>query len=272
MDVTVQHNVVVSGLADGPPLVFAHGFGCDQHMWRHVAPAFEATHRVVLFDFVGAGGSSAPYDAEKYATLDGYAADVLEIVRGLDLRNVVFVGHSVSAMIGALAQVEAPDLFERLVMVGPSPRYIDDDPYVGGFDEPAIHGLLDALRSNYLGWSASMAPLIVGNADRPELGQELAESFCRMDPAVAEGFATATFLSDHRDVLPRISVPTLVLQCRDDVIAPVAVGEYVAARIPRAELVVLDATGHCPNLSAPEETIDAITNFLQLEPAAERGA
>jgi sigma-B regulation protein RsbQ len=271
MDLTARHNVVVSGVADGPPIVFAHGFGCDQHMWRHVAPAFEGTHRVVLFDFVGAGSSTAPYDEDKYSTLDGYAADVLEIVRGLDLRDVVFVGHSVSAMIGALAHVEAPALFERLVMVGPSPRYIDDEPYVGGFDEPAIRGLLDALRSNYLGWSASMAPLIVGNADRPELGKELTESFCRMDPAVAEGFATATFLSDHRDVLPRISVPTLVLQCSDDVIAPVSVGEYVAAEIPQAELVVLDATGHCPNLSAPDETIDAISTFLTLQPAAERG-
>lgn len=262
MDVTARHNVVVSGQADGQPIVFAHGFGCDQHMWRYVAPAFEATHRVILFDLVGAGGSTVPYDVDKYSSLDGYAADVLEIVRGLDLRDVVFVGHSVSAMVGALAQVEAPDLFERLVMVSPSPRYIDDDAYVGGFDEPAIHGLLDALRSNYLGWSASMAPLIVGNAHRPELGEELTASFCRMDPAVAEGFATATFLSDHRDLLPRISVPTLVLQCRDDVIAPVTVGEYVAAEIPQAELVLLDATGHCPNLSAPDQTVAAISSFL----------
>ena len=268
MDVVARHNVTVSGPENGRPLVLAHGFGCDQHMWRHVAPAFEDTHRVVLFDFVGAGGSTVPYDPVRYATLDGYAADVLEVIRGLGLRDVVFVGHSVSAMIGALAQVEAPDLFDRLVMVGPSPRYIDDDAYVGGFDEQAIHGLLDALRSNYLGWSATMAPLIVGNADRPELGEELTESFCRMDPAAAEGFARATFLSDHRDVLSRISAPTLVLQCRDDLIAPVSVGEYVAATVPDAELVVLDATGHCPNLSAPAETIDAIAAFLRLRSEA----
>jgi sigma-B regulation protein RsbQ len=268
MDPVARHNVVVSGRADGPPIVFAHGFGCDQHMWRHVAPAFESTHRVVLFDFVGAGGSTAPYDAAKYATLDGYAADALEVLRGLDLHDVVFVGHSVAAMIGAIAQVEAPDLFARLVMVGPSPRYIDDEPYVGGFDEPAIHGLLDALRSNYLGWSSSMAPLIVGNADRPELGEELTESFCRMDPEVAQGFASATFLSDHRDVLPQVSVPTLVLQCRDDVIAPVEVGEYVARVVPQSDFVVLDATGHCPNLSAPDETVAAIAAFLELRPVA----
>ncbi|HWM72168.1 MAG TPA: alpha/beta hydrolase [Nocardioides sp.] len=268
MDVVARHNITVSGPENGRPLVFAHGFGCDQHMWRHVAPAFEDTHRVVRFDFVGAGGSTVPYDPDRYATLDGYAADVLEVIRGLGLRDAVFVGHSVSAMIGALAQVEAPDLFDRLVMVGPSPRYIDDDAYVGGFDEPAIHGLLDALRSNYLGWSATMAPLIVGNADRPALGEELTESFCRMDPAAAEGFARATFLSDHRDVLSRISAPTLVIQCRDDLIAPVSVGEYVAATVPDAELVVLDATGHCPNLSAPGETIDAIATFLRLRSAA----
>jgi sigma-B regulation protein RsbQ len=268
MDVVARHNVVVTGRADGPTMVFAHGFGCDQHMWRHVAPAFETSHRVVVFDYVGSGRSAVPYDAEKYATLEGYAADVLEIVRGLDLHDVVFVGHSVSAIIGALAQVQAPELFDRLVMVAPSPRYIDDGSYVGGFDEAAIRGLLEALRSNYLGWSSSMAPLIVGNPHRPELGEELTESFCRMDPEVAQGFATATFLSDHREVLPRISVPTLVLQCSDDVIAPVSVGEYVAAHVPQGELVLLDATGHCPNLSAPEETIEAISGFLQLHPAS----
>jgi sigma-B regulation protein RsbQ len=264
MDVTARHNITISGPDDAQPIVFAHGFGCDQHMWRHVAPAFEASHRIVLFDYVGSGGSTVPFEPSKYSALEGYAADVLEIVRGLDLHDVVFVGHSVSAMIGALAQIEAPEHFDRLVMVGPSPRYIDDAAYVGGFDEPAVRGLLDALKSNYLGWSSSMAPLIVGNADRPELGAELTESFCRMDPEVAQAFAGATFLSDHREILPRISVPTLVIQCQDDVIAPVSVGEYVAEHVPESELVLLDATGHCPNLSAPQETIDAISGFLQL--------
>jgi sigma-B regulation protein RsbQ len=268
VDVHAQHNITESGVPDGRPMVFAHGFGCDQNMWRLLAPAFERTHRVVLFDFVGAGGSRTPYEPAKYATLEGYAADVVEILRGLDLSDVVLVGHSVAAVIGALASVEAPELFESLVMVGPSPRYIDDDPYVGGFDEPAIRGLLEALRSNYLGWSSTMAPLIVGNPERPELGEELTASFCRMDPEIAEGFATATFLSDHREVLPQVSVPTLVLQCRDDVIAPVSVGEYVAGAIPRSELALLDATGHCPHLSNPDETIAAITAFLQSQPAA----
>jgi sigma-B regulation protein RsbQ len=267
MELVDRHNITVSGPVDGPPILFAHGFGCDQHMWRHVAPAFERTHRVILFDYVGCGGSQVRFDPERYSALEGYAADVLEIIRGLDLHDVVFVGHSVSSVIGALAQVEAPERFDRLVMVGPSPRYIDDEGYVGGFDEAAIHGLLDALKSNYLGWASSMAPVIVGNADRPELGQELTESFCRMAPDVAQAFATATFLSDHRDVLPRVSVPTLVLQCQDDVIAPVSVGEYVADRVPQGELVLLDATGHCPNLSHPDETLDAIAEFVHTRAA-----
>ena len=214
MDVRARNNVRISGRADAQPMLFAHGFGCDQNMWRHVAPAFEDRYQVVLFDHVGAGGSDpAAYDPEKYATLDGYAADVVEIVRELDLRDVVFVGHSVSSMIGALAAIAEPERFANLVMVGPSPRYIDDDDYVGGFSEADIDELLDSLDSNYLGWSAAMAPVIVGNADRPELGQELTESFCRTDPRSPASFARVTFLSDTRADLPRIATPTLVLQC-----------------------------------------------------------
>ena len=268
MDVRAKNNVRISGRADAQPMLFSHGFGCDQNMWRHVAPAFEDRYRVITFDHVGAGGSDpAAYDVAKYSSLDGYASDVVDIVRELDLRDVVFVGHSVSSMIGALAEIAEPDRFASLVMVGPSPRYIDDDDYVGGFSEPDIRDLLDSLGSNYLGWSSAMAPVIVGNADRPELGQELTESFCRMDPDVARRFASTTFLSDSRDDLPRISTPTLVLQCSADVIAPQAVGEYVARTIPDATLVLMEATGHCPNLSAPDETIAAITAFL--EPAGQ---
>jgi sigma-B regulation protein RsbQ len=265
MDARDRHHVVESGRPDGRPMVFVHGFGCDQNMWRHVAPAFAEDHRVVLLDLVGAGGSRARYDAERYATLQGYADDVLEVLRELDLHDVVFVGHSVSAMIGARAQIADPDRFRALVMVSPSPRYVDDPAtgYTGGFAEDDIDELLESLASNYLGWSSTMAPVIVGNADRPELGQELTASFCRMDPDIARGFATTTFRSDSRDDLPRISVPTLVLQCREDVIAPVSVGEHVAASVPDGTLVVLDATGHCPNLSAPDETIRAISGFVR---------
>ncbi len=232
-------------------------------MWRLVAPAFERAHRVVLFDHVGAGESDASaYDRSKYATLDGYAADVLEICRELGLSDVIFIGHSVSAMIGVLAARQDPDRFKALVLVGPSPRYIDDADYVGGFSRQDIEGLLSSLDSNYLGWSSAMAPVIMGNADRPALAQELTNSFCRTDPEIASHFARVTFFADNRDDLEAVRMPTLILQCSDDVIAPGAVGEYVHRHIPGSQLVVMAATGHCPNLSAPDETVAAIERFI----------
>jgi sigma-B regulation protein RsbQ len=263
MDPLRRNNVRVSGRASGRPMVFAHGFGCDQHMWRFVAPRFEDSHRVITFDHVGAGASDlAAYDVDKYSSLSGYATDVLEICEALDLRDVVFVGHSVSAMIGMLAERRQPDRFGALIMVGPSPRYIDDDGYVGGFSEADIAELLDSLDSNYLGWSSAMAPVIMGNPERPELGEELTESFCRTDPDLARRFAAVTFLSDNRADLPGVTTPTLVLQCSEDVIAPPVVGDYVHRSVPGSTLVTLRATGHCPNLSAPAETGDAIAAFL----------
>jgi sigma-B regulation protein RsbQ len=258
-----RNNVRVSGRRDGQPMLFAHGFGCDQQMWRFVAPAFEDDFRVVLFDHVGSGGSDlAAWSPERYSSLRGYADDVLEICRELELERVVFVGHSVSAMIGVLAAAAEPARFDRLVLVGPSPRYVDDEGYAGGFTSEDIEGLLESLDSNYLGWSSAMAPVIMGNPDRPELGAELTNSFCRTDPAIARHFARVTFLSDNRDDLAAVTVPTLVLQCSDDVIAPDAVGTYVHERIPGSRLVHLAATGHCPNLSAPEETVAAIRSFV----------
>jgi sigma-B regulation protein RsbQ len=262
-----RNNVQTSGVRGGQPMLFAHGFGCDQNMWRFVAPAFADEYRIVLFDHVGAGGSDlSAYDRAKYASLDGYATDVLEICRELELHDVVFVGHSVSAMIGVLAAAAERDRFDSLVLVGPSPRYLDDEGYVGGFTREDIDGLLESLESNYLGWSNAMAPAIMGNPERPELGQELTESFCRTDPGIARQFARVTFLSDNRDDLRRVDVPTLVLQCREDVIAPVEVGTYVHSEVAGSELVVLDATGHCPNLSAPDETVAAIRDFLARAP------
>ena len=262
MDIIHRNNVHTLG--GGDPIVFAHGFGCDQNMWRFVAPAFADSHRIVLFDHVGAGQSDiSAYDRRKYATLDGYATDVLEICHALDLANVILVGHSVSAMIAVLAARREPGLFKALVLVGPSPRYIDEDGYVGGFSTQDIEGLLTSLESNYLGWSSTMAPVIVGNADRPELGAELTNSFCRTDPDIASHFARVTFFSDNRRDLPAVATPTLVLQCSNDVIAPNAVGEYVHAHMPASQLVVMKATGHCPNLSAPAETIDAIQTFIR---------
>ena len=244
-------------------MVFAHGFGCDQNMWRFVAPAFEGDFKTVLFDHVGAGHSDlSAYDPTKYGSLDGYADDLIDIGRELDLSGAVFVGHSVSAMIGVLASLKAPNLFESLVLVGPSARYINDHDYVGGFSAEQINELLDFLASNYLGWSAAMAPAIMGNSDRPELGEELTNSFCRTDPEIAKAFARVTFMSDNRADLSKVRARTLVLQCSDDLIAPTEVGRYVHDHIQGSEMVIMRATGHCPNLSAPEETIAAIRAFV----------
>jgi sigma-B regulation protein RsbQ len=258
-----RNNVVVHGRPDGRPMLFAHGFGCDQNMWRHVWPAFADSHRIVLFDHVGLGGSdTSAYDRDRYATLQGYADDILEICHELELDDVVFVGHSVSAMMGLLAAAAEPERFARLVLVGPSPRYIDDEGYTGGFTRADIEGLLESMESNYLGWSSTMAPVIMGNEERPELGTELTNSFCRADPDIARDFARVTFLSDNRDDLARVRTPSLVLQCSDDVIAPDAVGDYVHRHLPGSRLVQLEATGHCPNLSAPVETVAAIREYL----------
>ena len=259
-----RHAVKQTGVRDGQSMLFAHGFGCDQNMWRFVAPMFESDFRVIVFDYVGAGNSDlAAYDKERYSSLDGYADDVISICDALHLHDVVFVGHSVSAMVGALVAIKEPNLFDKLVMVGPSPRYINNDDYVGGFAEADIEELLASLDSNYLGWSSAIAPAIMGNPDRPALGLELTESFCRTDPEVARQFAGVTFMSDNRADLARVEVPTLVLQCREDIIAPIEVGTYVQRSLPDAQMVVLDATGHCPHLSAPQQTGDAIAAFVR---------
>jgi sigma-B regulation protein RsbQ len=262
MNALARNNVHITGRGT-QPIMFSHGFGCDQNMWRLVAPAFESTHRVVLFDHVGAGGSDASqYSKAKYSTLQGYVDDVLEICREAELSDVIFVGHSVSAMIGVLAAIQEPARFAKLVLVGPSPRYLDDEGYLGGFKRGDIEGLLDSLDANYLGWSTTMAPVIMGNPERPELGKELANSFCRTDPEIARNFARVTFLSDNRKDLPRLRTPSLILQCSSDVIAPLAVGDYLQRNLANSKLVVMKATGHCPNLSAPEETVAAVKAFV----------
>ncbi len=262
-NVLKRHNVQVSGHGQ-QPMLFAHGFGCDQNMWRFVAPAFEQDYRVVLFDYVGAGKSDLEaYHPDRYASLNGYADDVLEICQALDLHDVVFVGHSVSSMIGVLAALREPHRFSHLVLVGPSPCYINHAPhYTGGFERRDIEGLLETMDKNYVGWANFLAPAIMQNADRPELGAELTESFCSTDPTVARQFAEVTFFSDNRRDVARVRVPTLILQCSEDLIAPVEVGTFVHESIPGSTLVHLEATGHCPHMSAPEETISAMRAYL----------
>ncbi len=260
--ISARNNVTISGRG-AQPILFAHGFGCDQTMWRFVAPAFEEDYRVVLFDYVGSGKSDwSAYDRQRYATLDGYARDVLEICHELDLHEVIFVGHSVSSMVGILAANREPERFAQLVLIGPSPRYINDTDYVGGFGRADIESLLDTMERNYLGWASFLTPVIMKNPERPELTKELEASFCSTDPEIARQFAEATFFADNRDDLSKVRIPTLVLQCSEDAIAPTEVGEFTHRQIPGSSLKVMDATGHCPHMSHPEETIRLIKDYL----------
>ena len=261
--VLARNNVKVLGQGT-QPMLFAHGFGCDQNMWRFVTPAFERDYRIILFDYVGSGKSDLDaYDAERYGTLAGYAEDVLDICRALDLREVIFVGHSVSSMVGVLAANQEPDRFARLILVGPSPRYINDGAdYVGGFERADIEGLLETMEKNYIGWANFLAPAIMKNPDRPGLSEELEESFCSTDPIIARRFAEATFFADNRADLAVVRIPSLIMQCSDDMIAPLAVGDYLNRALPGSSLVVLRATGHCPHMSHPEETIQVIRDYL----------
>jgi sigma-B regulation protein RsbQ len=262
MDVLARNHVKVFG-SGTQPMLFAHGFGCDQNMWRYVTPAFERDYRIVLFDFVGSGKSDlAAYDPVRYSTLDGYAQDVLDVCAALDLRDVLFVGHSVSSMIGVVAAKREPERFSRIIMVSPSPRYLNDIDYIGGFERADVEGLLDLMDKNFIGWASFLAPVIMKNPERPELGAELEESFCSTDPKIARRFAEATFFSDNRADLPDVPVPSLILQCAEDAIAPVEVGHYLARHVPASTLRLMRATGHCPHMSHPEETIAAMREYL----------
>ncbi|MGH7637565.1 MAG: alpha/beta fold hydrolase [Gemmatimonadaceae bacterium] len=262
LDVLRRNNVNVQGRGT-QPMLFAHGFGCDQNMWRFVTPAFEDDYKLVLFDYVGSGKSDLQaYDARRYASLDGYAQDILDVVNALDLRDVIVVAHSVSGMIAALAAVEQPDRFAHIVMLGPSPCYINDEGYVGGFDRSDIEGLLATMDRNYIGWANFLAPVVMKNPDQPELTTELVGSFCSTDPTIARRFAEATFLSDNREDLPRIPTPSLIVQLTDDAIAPVSVGQFMHSRMPASTLKLMEASGHCPHMSHPEETVDVIREYF----------
>lgn len=267
-EIIKRNNVKITG-SGTQPMLFAHGFGCDQNMWRFITKDFEDDYRVIAFDYVGSGGSDlAAYDPARYSTVEGYAKDVLDIVRALDLRDIIFVGHSVSGMVGVLAANEEPERFERLILIGPSPRYINDGPYVGGFERKDIEGLFHMMDRNFIGWANFLAPAIMKNADRPELGEELTASFCSTDPVIARRFAEATFLADNREDLQRVTVPSLILQCSDDMVAPEGVGEYLKGKLAESTLRVMKATGHCPHMSHPEETVALIKEYLEAVPAA----
>lgn len=264
MTVYARNNIKIVGAENGPLIFLAHGFGCDQNLWRPVVERLQAEFRLLLIDHVGCGDSDPDaWDAEKYSTLDGYAADALTVLDELDLHDVVFVGHSVSAMIGALAAIEDPTRFAKLVMLTPSPCYIDDDGYRGGFSRADIDELLESLEANYLGWSQAMAPVIMGTPDRPDLQDQLTDTFCRANPERARVFARTTFLSDTREDLAKVPVPTLVIECAQDAIAPREVGSFVNEQVPGSRLVTLDASGHCPHVSAPDATAAAIAGFAR---------
>jgi sigma-B regulation protein RsbQ len=263
LDVLARNNVKVSGRGT-QPMLFAHGFGCDQNMWRFVAPAFENDYRVVLFDYVGSGRSDlGAYDAKRYSSLAGYAQDVLDVCHALDLHDVILVGHSVSSMIGVLAANREPERFAQLVLLGPSARYVNDAPdYVGGFERADLEGLIDMMDRNFIGWANFLAPVIMKNPDRPELEMELEESFCSTDPVIARRFAEATFFADNRADAARLRVPSLIVQAADDAIAPQSVGEYLRRVMPASTYRLLEVTGHCPHMSHPDETIAAIREYL----------
>jgi sigma-B regulation protein RsbQ len=262
-EILARNNVKVFG-GGTQPMMFAHGFGCDQNMWRLVTPAFERDYRIVLFDYVGSGKSDVrAYRPGRYGNLEGYAQDVLDVCGDLELRDVVFVGHSVSGMIGILASLREPERFGRMVLVGPSPCYINDPPdYVGGFERGDILGLLEMMDKNYIGWASMLAPAVMKNPERPELTRELQESFCSTDPDIARRFAEATFLSDNRADLPKVTVPSLIMQCSDDAIAPTSVGDYLHRHLRGSVLRVMEANGHCPHMSHPEETVRIMKEYL----------
>jgi len=262
MSAIKRNNVVINGNGENV-IMFAHGFGCDQNMWRYVYPAFQDNYTTVLFYHVGAVNSDlSSYSFQKYDELEGYAEDIIEIAKELNIKDAVFVGHSVSAIMGLIAANKAADIFKSLILIGPSPSYINQGDYIGGFSSSEIDELLESMNNNHLGWSMAMAPVIMGNPEREELGKELANSFCKTDPEIAKHFAKTTFLTDKRDILQHTKVPVLILQCSNDIIAPLEVGHYMHKQIENSKLVVMKATGHCPNLSAPEETIAAIRSFL----------
>lgn len=264
MDVILRNNVKVLG-SQGPVLLFAHGFGCSQAMWSRVADAFASTHRLVLFDYVGSGQSDlAAFDPRRYAGLDGYAQDLVEVCDALGLQaDVTLVAHSVSCSIGWLADIARPGLFGRMVLLGPTPCFLNHPPdYHGGFEREDLQGLLDLMDQNYMGWAQTLAPVVADADGDGSVTKELSDSFCSTDPALAKLFARATFFADNRADLARVRCPSLILQHRDDALAPAGVGDYLLAQLPNSRLQTLDVAGHCAHLSHPALVIEALRSYL----------
>jgi sigma-B regulation protein RsbQ len=262
--VAVVQRYNVRSLGTGPAtLLFCNGYGCNQHVWSHLVPALLPGHRLVFFDQVGTGGADpAAYDPHKYATLHGYAQDVVAICEALALQEVTIIGHSEGALVALLATIAAPHYFTQAVLLAVSPSHLNQPGYYGGFDEADVRELLAAASANYWHWATKLAFLLMGEGQAAALGHELATQFCQADQAIAQQAAYVTFLSDHRADLPRVSVPTHLLQCADDVAVPAEVNTYLLAHLPQATLTLLPTTGHCPHLSAPQYVLAALQQVL----------
>ncbi|MFJ5717921.1 alpha/beta fold hydrolase [Neobacillus sp. NPDC093127] len=263
IDVMKRNNVKVMGQGE-QTIMFAHGFGCDQSMWQYIAPTFAEKYRIILFDYTGSGNSDiTAYQSEKYSTLHGYMQDVLDIIEEMDLQQILFIGHSISSMIGMLAAIERPDYFDKLIMIGPSPCYLNDtDGYVGGFEQSDIKELLALMEMNFAGWASYMAPFAMDQSKDPKLTQELENSFVSTNPRIAREFAEVTFFSDYRTSVPSVTVPTLIIQCSNDSIVPIEVGEYLHKHLQNSTLQIIDARGHYPHISQPLETTEIIIDYL----------
>ncbi|WP_025143776.1 alpha/beta fold hydrolase [Pedobacter jeongneungensis] len=260
--ILIRNNVKILG-EGSQVIMLAHGFGCAQSSWKYITDAFLEDYKVILFDYVGSGDSDlSQYDKRKYATLEGYACDVIDIIETLELSNVIFIGHSVSSMIGMIAALQLPEAFKKLIFIGPSPRYLNDRDYIGGFNIGDLETIFEHIAEDYVGWSKQLAPVVMDTPSKPELSDFLQECFEATDPSVALAFAMATFKADYRDKLKDLEVPSLTLQSSNDIMAPLSAGEFIYKNTPENFLVVMKATGHFPHISAPEETIKEIKEFI----------
>ncbi len=257
-----KNNVSISG-SGSKTLVFVHGYGCDQSMWRFVAPQFELSHRVVLYDLTGMGQSDlSEYDFKAYRTLQRHADDLTAILEDLEVSDGVLIGHSVGATIACLAALKCPERISALALVAPSPSFMNDAAYTGGFDREALEGLVNLMDENFLGWTSRVTPTIAGEDRAGETAAELTQSFCRTDPAIAKHFGRITFLADHRADMKRVEAPAAIIQCTDDALAPVDVGVWLSENMKRGTLKFIEATGHCPHMTEPAKTTEAIREFL----------